>query len=79
LAASLDRGSASTVGEPREAGPLLSLAEFASLPIGPRQADVSQRKPESKQLTKERDAQTIANYSNPAYVLDWTPEAITAK
>ena len=35
--------------------------------------DVSQRKPESKQLTKERDAETIANYSNPAYVLGWTP------
>ena len=29
--------------------------------------DVSQRKPESRQLTKERDAETIANYSNPAY------------
>ena len=35
--------------------------------------DVSQRKAESKQLTKERDAETIANYSNPAYVLGWTP------
>jgi hypothetical protein len=35
--------------------------------------DVSQRKPESKQLTKERDAETIANYSNPSYVLGWTP------
>jgi hypothetical protein len=35
--------------------------------------DVSQRKPESRQLTKERDADTIANYSNPAYVLGWTP------
>jgi pectin methylesterase-like acyl-CoA thioesterase len=35
--------------------------------------DVSQRKPESKQLTKERDAETIANYSTPAYVLGWTP------
>ena len=38
--------------------------------------DVSQRKPESRQLTKERDAETIANYSNPAYILGWTPEAI---
>jgi len=35
--------------------------------------DVSQRKPESRQLTKEKDAQTIANYSNPTYVLGWTP------
>jgi len=35
--------------------------------------DVSQRKPESKQLTKEKDAETIANYSNPAYVLGWSP------
>ena len=35
--------------------------------------DVSQRKPESKQLTKEHDAETIANYSNPSYVLGWTP------
>ena len=34
--------------------------------------DVSQRKAESKQLTKERDADTIANYSNPAYVLGWS-------
>jgi len=38
-----------------------------------RPVDVSQRKAESKQLTKERDAQTIANYSNPAFVLGWTP------
>jgi hypothetical protein len=35
--------------------------------------DVSQRKPESKQLTMERDAALIANYSNPAYLLGWTP------
>jgi pectin methylesterase-like acyl-CoA thioesterase len=34
--------------------------------------DVTQRKPESKQLTIEKDAETIANYSNPAYVLGWT-------
>jgi hypothetical protein len=38
---------------------------------------VSQRKPESKQLTKERDAETIANYSNPAYVLGWAPNVGT--
>jgi len=41
--------------------------------------DVSQRKPESRQLTKERDADIIANYSSPAYVLGWTPEAITIR
>ena len=35
--------------------------------------DVSRRKPESRQLTMEKDAQTIANYSNPAYVLGWMP------
>ena len=35
--------------------------------------DVSRRKAESKQLTMEKDAETIANYSNPAYVLGWTP------
>jgi pectinesterase len=35
--------------------------------------DISRRKPESKQLTMEKDAETIANYSNPAHVLGWTP------
>jgi pectin methylesterase-like acyl-CoA thioesterase len=35
--------------------------------------DVRQRKPESRQLTRERDAETIANYSNPEYVLGWKP------
>jgi hypothetical protein len=35
--------------------------------------DVSHRKPESKQLTMAKDAQTIAIYSNPGYVLGWTP------
>jgi pectinesterase len=35
--------------------------------------DVSQRRPESRQLTKERDADIIANYSSPAYVLGFTP------
>jgi hypothetical protein len=35
--------------------------------------DVSQRKPESRQLTKPKDAKIIANYSNPTYVLGWTP------
>ena len=35
--------------------------------------DVSQRKTESRQLTKERDAEIITNYSNPSYVLGWAP------
>jgi pectinesterase len=48
--------------------------EFNSLNWGDgKPVDVSQRKPESKQLTMEKDAETIANYSNPAYVLGWTP------
>jgi hypothetical protein len=39
-----------------------------------RPVDVSQRHPASRQLTKEKDAAIIANYSNPAYVLGgWTP------
>ena len=37
--------------------------------------DVSKRAPYSRQLTMENDAETIANYSNPTYVLGgWTPE-----
>src|SRR4029453_1374777 len=35
--------------------------------------DVSQRKPESRQLTMPKDSEIIANYSNPSYVLGWTP------
>jgi hypothetical protein len=35
--------------------------------------DVSQRKPESRQLTMPKDAEIISNYSNPSYVLGWTP------
>lgn len=35
--------------------------------------DTNQRKPESKQLTMAKDAETIAIYSNPSYVLGWTP------
>jgi pectin methylesterase-like acyl-CoA thioesterase len=38
-------------------------------------ADVSRRHPASRQLTIEKDAETIANYKNPAYVLGgWTPK-----
>jgi pectin methylesterase-like acyl-CoA thioesterase len=35
--------------------------------------DVSQRKLESRQLTMPKDAEIIGNYSNPVYVLGWTP------
>jgi len=48
--------------------------EFSSTNLSDgKPIDVSQRKPESKQLTQEKDAKTISNYSNPAYVLGWMP------
>jgi hypothetical protein len=49
--------------------------EYHSVRIGDgRPADVSGRHPASRQLTLERDAGIIANYSNPAYVLGgWSP------
>jgi hypothetical protein len=48
--------------------------EFHSTNSGGLPADVSQRHPVSKQLTEPQDLQTIANYSNPAFVLGgWTP------
>ncbi len=37
--------------------------------------DVSQRHPDSRQLDKEKDAEHLTNYTNPAYVLGgWTPQ-----
>jgi hypothetical protein len=37
--------------------------------------DVSARAPFSRQLMRDQDAQTIANYSSPAWVLGgWSPE-----
>jgi pectinesterase len=48
--------------------------EFHSTDSSGRPIDVSQRHPVSKQLTEPQDLQTIANYSNPAFVLGgWTP------
>jgi pectin methylesterase-like acyl-CoA thioesterase len=48
--------------------------EFNSTNAGDgKPVDVSQRKPESRQLTMPKDAEIISNYSNPAYVLGWTP------
>jgi pectinesterase len=37
--------------------------------------DISRRHPASRQLSMEKDAEIIANYGNPAYVLGgWTPK-----
>jgi len=47
--------------------------EYNSTTSDGKPVDVSQRKPESKQLTMPKDAEIIANYSNPAWVLGWTP------
>jgi hypothetical protein len=52
----------------------LRLWEFNSTDLDGRPIDVTQRNPVSKQLTLPKDAETIANYSNPSFVLDgWTP------
>ena len=48
--------------------------EFHSTDADGHPIDVTERHPVSKQLTEPRDAQTIANYSDPAFVLGgWTP------
>ncbi len=48
--------------------------EYNTMDLEGRPVDVSQRHPVSKQLTMEKDAETIANYRNPAFVLGgWTP------
>jgi hypothetical protein len=48
--------------------------EFHSTDGESRPIDTSERHPASKQLAEPRDAQTIADYSNPAFVLGgWTP------
>ncbi|HEX4997336.1 MAG TPA: pectinesterase family protein [Terriglobia bacterium] len=47
--------------------------EFNSRDLEGRPIDVSLRKPESLQLTMEKDAETIANYGRPEYVLGWKP------
>jgi pectinesterase len=52
----------------------LHLWEFNSTDLDGHPIDTSQRHPASKQLVMPQDAQTIANYSNPAFVLGgWTP------
>jgi pectin methylesterase-like acyl-CoA thioesterase len=48
--------------------------EFHSIDTEGDPVDVTKRHPVSKQLTQPQDAQTIANYSDPAFVLGgWTP------
>jgi hypothetical protein len=48
--------------------------EFHSTDAEGHPIDVTERHPVSKQLTEPRDAQTIANYGDPAFVLGgWTP------
>ena len=52
----------------------MHLWEFNSTDLDGHPIDTTQRHPVSKQLTSSQDAQTIADYSNPAFVLGgWTP------
>ena len=52
----------------------MHLWEFNSTDMDGKAIDTTQRHPVSKQLTMEKDAETIANYSKPAFVLGgWTP------
>ena len=52
----------------------LHLWEFNSTDLEGRPIDVSERHPASRQLTMEKDAETIANYTKPSFVLDgWMP------
>lgn len=54
--------------------------EFDSTDLDGHPIDVSQRHPASRQLSMSRDAQTIAQYSDPAFVLDgWRPKAAEAR
>jgi pectinesterase len=48
--------------------------EFNTMDMQGRPVDVSKRHPVSKQLTRPRDAKTIADYSTPEFVLNgWKP------
>jgi hypothetical protein len=52
----------------------LHLWEFESTDLLGAPIDASHRHPVSRQLTMEKDAETIQNYSNPAFVLGgWDP------
>ncbi len=49
--------------------------EYNSTTLDGKPVDVSRRHPASRQLDKEKDAELIKNYSNPAYILDgWLPD-----
>lgn len=55
----------------------LHLWEFNSIDLDGHPVDITQRHPVSRQLAKPKDAQTIADYSNPAYVLNgWSPTVV---
>ena len=54
----------------------LHLWEYNSTDLEGKPLDVSQRHAASRQLTKPADAETIANYSKPSFVLGgWDPTA----
>jgi pectinesterase len=54
----------------------MHLWEFNSRDFDGRPVDVSQRNPASRQLSAVRDAKTVAQYSDPAFVLGgWAPKA----
>ena len=58
---------------PANAGRMRYL-EFRSTRLADgRPADVSRRHPASRQLGAARDAETIAKYRDPAWVLGWEP------
>jgi pectinesterase len=52
----------------------LHLWEFNSTDLDGHPVDITQRHAVSKQLTMPQDSEIVADYSNPAFVLDgWTP------
>jgi pectinesterase len=53
----------------------LHLWEYDSTNLDGQPLDTSQRHPASRQLKVPQDARTIADYSNPTFVLGWTPIA----
>jgi pectinesterase len=54
----------------------LHLWEYSGTDMEGKPMDVSKRHPASRQLTMEKDAEAIANYSKPAFVLGgWDPTA----
>ena len=54
----------------------LHLWEFNSTDLDGHPVDITQRHAVSKQLTMPQDSQIVADYSNPAFVLDgWNPSS----